>query len=56
MALDPQAQALLDNEVADIAARALTNRTGCVVVAVNYQKAPEHKFPVPFDDAYAATT
>jgi acetyl esterase len=47
---------ILNIEVADIAARALTNRTGCVVVAVNYQKAPEHKFPVPFDDAYAATT
>jgi acetyl esterase len=47
---------ILNIEVADIAARALTNRTGCVVVAVNYQKAPEHKFPVPFEDAYAATT
>jgi acetyl esterase len=47
---------ILNIEVADIAVRALTNRTGCVVVAVNYQKAPEHKFPAPFDDAYAATT
>lgn len=24
-----------------------------VIVAVNYQKAPEHKFPIPFDDCYA---
>ena len=24
-----------------------------MVVAVNYQKAPEHKFPVPFNDAWA---
>lgn len=24
-----------------------------VVVAVNYQKAPEHKFPTPFDDCYS---
>ena len=24
-----------------------------VVIAVNYQKAPEHKFPIPFDDCYA---
>ena len=34
--------------------RALANDTGCVVVAVNYQKAPEHKFPVPFNDAWAS--
>lgn len=38
----------------DSPSRALANRTGCVVVAVNYQKAPEHKFPVPNDDACAA--
>lgn len=42
-------------EVADSFSRALANRTGCVVAAVNYQKAPEHKFPIPFDDCYAAT-
>ncbi len=42
-------------DVADAPSRALANRTGCVVVAVNYQKAPEHKFPIPFDDCYAAT-
>ena len=41
-------------DVTDVPVRALANATGCVVVAVNYQKAPEHKFPVPFDDAYAA--
>ena len=27
--------------------------TGCIVIAVNYQKAPEHRFPVPLDDCYA---
>ena len=43
-------------DVADSAVRSLANSTGCVVVSVNYQKAPEHKFPVPFDDCYAATT
>jgi acetyl esterase len=42
-------------ELTDTPHRALANRTGCVLVAVNYQKAPEHKFPVPFDDAYGAT-
>ena len=27
--------------------------TDSVIVSVNYQKAPEHKFPIPFDDCYA---
>ena len=39
----------------DSVSRAISNRTGCVLVAVNYQKAPEHKFPIPFDDCYSAT-
>jgi acetyl esterase len=42
-------------EVADNFSRSLANRTGSVVVAANYQKAPEHKFPIPLDDCYAAT-
>lgn len=46
---------ILNIEVCDATLRALANDTGCVVVAPNYQKAPEHKFPVPFDDAWAAT-
>jgi acetyl esterase len=33
--------------------RALAHATGCVVVSVNYQKAPEHRFPVPLDDCRA---
>jgi acetyl esterase len=41
-------------EKADVPHRAITNRTGCVVVAVNYQKAPEHRFPTALGDAYAA--
>jgi acetyl esterase len=44
---------VLNIEVCDATSRALANDTGCVVVAVNYQKAPEHKFPVPFNDAWA---
>jgi acetyl esterase len=41
-------------DVADGPFRALASTTGCVVVSVNYQKAPEHPFPVPLDDCYAA--
>ena len=46
---------VLNIEVCDTTMRALANSTGCVVVAVNYQKAPEHPFPIPFDDCWAAT-
>lgn len=28
--------------------------THSVILAINYQKAPEHKYPTPFDDCYAA--
>ena len=45
---------VLNIEVCDTTMRALANTTGCVVVAVNYQKAPEHPFPVPFEDCWAA--
>lgn len=41
--------------ICDSFSRALANRTRCAIVAVNYQKAPEHKFPIPLDDCYAAT-
>src|SRR3954468_1924044 len=42
-------------DICDAAVRSLANSTGCVVASVNYQKSPEHKFPVPFDDCWAAT-
>ena len=35
------------------ALRSLANKGKFVVIAVNYQKAPEQPFPVPFDDCYA---
>jgi len=37
----------------DVALSHLTREGGFTVIAVNYQKAPEHKFPIPFDDCYA---
>jgi acetyl esterase len=40
-------------ELSDRPNRSLVNSTGCVVVAVNYQKAPEHRFPTALDDCFA---
>jgi acetyl esterase len=39
----------------DAFCRSITNLAPCAVVSVNYRHAPEHKFPIPVEDAYAAT-
>lgn len=42
-------------ETADVFCRTMTRGAGCTVVSVNYRHAPEHKFPIAAEDAYAAT-
>lgn len=44
-----------DLETADPTCRALAEKSGAVVVSVDYRLCPEHKFGDGVDDAYAAT-
>ena len=40
-------------DIYEQALRSIANKGQFVVVAVGYQKAPEHCFPIPFDDCFA---
>jgi acetyl esterase len=42
-----------DLETADPTCRLLANRTGCVVVSVDYRRSPEAKAPAPLEDCLA---
>jgi acetyl esterase len=40
-------------DIYDASISRLANQSGATIISVNYQKAPEHPFPVPFEDCYA---
>jgi acetyl esterase len=40
-------------DIYDASLTRLANRSGATVISVNYQKAPEHPFPTPFNDCYS---
>lgn len=45
---------IADAKVYEASARALADAAHCVVISVDYRRAPENKFPAAVEDAYAA--
>ena len=47
---------LCDLETHDAFCRDLARASGCAIASVEYRLAPEHRYPVPLEDCYAATS
>lgn len=47
--------ALMDTDTYHSVSQSITKETGFVVVSVDFRRAPEYKFPIPFDDCLTAT-
>ena len=45
-----------DFETVYVPCRSLANQAECIVVCVDYRRAPEYKFPTPLEDCYEAAT
>ena len=43
-----------DIEISDASCRMIANKTGVIVVSVDYRLSPEYKFPIPLQDCYMA--
>jgi acetyl esterase len=43
---------LLSIDTCDVFLRELAHQVGCIVVSVGYRLAPEHPFPIPFNDCW----
>lgn len=43
-----------DLNIVDAFCRTLTEKTGCILLSVDYRRAPENPFPAALEDAYAA--
>lgn len=44
-----------DLDAVDVPLRSLANRSGCIIISIDYPLAPEYPFPTPVESVYLAT-